>query len=174
MTRSTDGQTTDRIVASPQRRARERILRSAVLLAVVGVFYTVVVVWQRDTTRRNDALGMVEPFRRVVQAALDDSGQLPLALKNADGIALPTDDFTYLPPEDIRTLRAFDDPILLGYSRPSAAGFQRGGRGVLICEHRQCRVEWVVDRKFAERLAEQAKQIEEHRRRSLDRGPKLP
>ena len=136
---------------NPRRRARERsrILRSILLLVLLGVVYALVVVWQRDTTHKDNALGTLEPFRRTAQAALDASGRLPLALEKTDpeGRTLPAKRFTYLPANDIRALRAFDGPVMLGLRTRSSPNESRIKRGGLRIINNGC---WTAGRGFLE------------------------
>jgi len=178
VTQSTNGQTTDAAVGRPQRlaRRRSRILRNIVLLGLLGVVYALVVVWHRDTAHRNTALDAAEAYRGTVQAALDASGWLPLVLPKTGpgGRTLPAKGFAYLPVDDIRVLRAFDGPVVLGFSPRVANTMQTSGRAVLICDQRQCRVEWLTNTEFVERITEQKKRLETRQRRLLERGPAFP
>ena len=147
-----------------------------VLLALVGVAFAVAALWQRDTTHMNRAVELLGPLQRALQATLDASGSLPLRLPDtgADGKSLPTRGFVYLPADEVRTLRAFDGPVMLGFAQRVGTGLRTSGRAVLNGGQSQCRVQWLTDSEFAEWKAKQENWVQRRQREQLERGPRLP
>ncbi len=156
--------------------ARTGIVRGAILLVAVGVVYVTVVVWQRDTVRRTQALETLEVFQRTLQSALEAQGRLPLALPatSPDGKALPAKQFTYLTMDDAQLLRDFTGPVLLGYSPPVGGVLRKDGRAVLVGERGRCTVRWLPDAELAAWKTEQDTWVKERHRQLREPQPKRP
>ncbi|MFH0983718.1 MAG: hypothetical protein V2A79_19560 [Planctomycetota bacterium] len=178
MTRSTSEHITVGVAAHRERaaRARARLRRGVLLLALAGIAYAAVAVWQRDTTHMKNAVERLKPFQRTLQAALDASGRLPLKLSETDpnGKALPTKVFTYLPIEDIRTLRQFDGDVLVGYSASEGLALRCDGRAALLCDKGRCSIRWLTSTELTDSLKKQRAWIEGRQRELREQGPKLP
>jgi hypothetical protein len=158
-------------------RPRGRLLWWVLLLAAGGAAYAGMVIWQRDTVRRQQAMGTLGVYHSALRASLEASaGRIPLALPatTPDGKALPAKGFTYLTAEAAQMLRDYSGPVLLGYGPRVPQGLRSGGHAILVCERGQCSARWLTDSEFNTWLAEQNGWVKQHRQELLERKPIVP
>ena len=165
-------------MVAPDRagRVRSRVIKGVVALTLAGVVYVAVVTAGRDRIRVSQSGDAAEDVRRAIQAALVETGRLPLKLptKRADGTNLAADSITYLSTGEIRLLRDADHPVIVAYSRRIATVLLTPGRWAVMCEADRCYTEWLTGAQFAERKISQDTWIKDHEKRLIERGAKLP
>ena len=158
-------------------RPRGRLLWWVLLLAAAGAVYAAMVIWQRDTVRRQQAMEALGVYRSALQTSLEGSaGRIPLALPatTPDGKALPAKGFTYLTTEAAQMLRDYSGPVLLGYGPRIPPGLHSGGYAVLVGERGQCSARWLTDNEFNAWLSEQNRWVKQHRQDLSERKPIVP
>lgn len=168
----------DPAAANRARKRRLSLLKGLLLLALLGIGFATIIVWQRDTTQIRIAVEGLAPFKHTVQSALDQSPsrRLPLKFPATDPVGAPLPDigFTYLPIQDILGLRHLEGPVLVGYSRGYGNGLRSNGRAVLIVEHATCDARWLTNAEFARWTKRQQEWLESRRDRLLHGKPRLP
>lgn len=138
------------------RRVRSRLSRSLLPILATAVVLCLVVVWQRDTRRRESEVVRLQPVLRPLQRYLREHDTLPLVYPHYkdDPLAPAEYDFTYVDAEIIRWARSADQPAIVGFGRASSM-IGRNGRAVVIHDQGELRVEWRRVDRFNAQMADQ-------------------
>ena len=155
--------------AADQRKVR--LLRSSLTVLLLGLGLVVVLIFLRNTYRKEQHLAEFETCRAWLQTQIDDLGTLPAKLSGRGGqTAAEFSPNLYLYVDDATRFYAGQtaEPVILVQSPMVYQWFATSGRAVIVRQAGQLQVEWVTEAEYQRRRADQEARV----RAALNPPPK--
>lgn len=158
------------------RRRRVRVAQRIVASALTTVVLCVVVIWQRNWVRLQEATERFEGHLTGLVETVKGTGVLPLVYPPpaAEKQPVSSPDFTYIDSAMVRHYRSSLEPVIVAYSPAVRLILGTDDRVVAIKEGNEVRVTVMRTDRFARRFAEQKREAQAALEAVREAGPKLP
>ena len=147
---------TERAVVSRAQARRRWAVRTGLLLGITSVLLIILVLWRRDVVAMQDTARTAGRSCEALQAGLDSSGLLPVALP-----AFTPREYAYLSYADRFYAQHTSRPTIIAASPEVTLKLRPNGRSVIVYQSGKVHVEWMTAGAFAEAWTAQTRDAEQ-------------